>query len=470
MESTRQNSFQLEKTGVETDHYLTAFQACAVLCSFSMAASNVFYPFVFGVLGYVGGPFIMIFAFGMNWLCTMWTVNAALRTQANTFGDLGTKLLGPYSWLFSGFQMAALQLVLPVNIVICVQSVQVLFPDNVFIQCNGHTTALLVFIGLALQQACRNLGHMHYFSYFTLIIYAIMTVTLIYAVLGTPRPFKIVASSVVGTQFKGEPFVGMGNHGERYSWYNIFAALGIFVFSCLPNAMIVETMAAMSPSEKKKIFGVVNAHYGVISVVYLITGVTAVVGWGGDIPNPISSAMRNDWPGIVVNVGLIISTLSGFVLSATNVNRALVVYFRPDFDFAWTWPNAWTFFLASLPSSGLSASMSLFIPNLTVLISILNSLTGVTTQITAISLGLLLVKFGLGRTIRTISKSFLPGAKMGEPMQVGGVSLHNPPLGLLLSGVGWGFAFSAMTFSSALYVLTFKTSFSGASFWCDVVG
>ena len=55
-----------------------------------------------------------------------------------------------------------------------------------------------------------------------------------------------------GTQ-SWELFVGMGDHDDtaRYEWYNVCAALGVFIYSCLPNCLVVETMALLEPHEQQ---------------------------------------------------------------------------------------------------------------------------------------------------------------------------------------------------------------------------
>ena len=72
----------------------------------------------------------------------------------------------------------------------------------------------------------------------------------------------VVAQSTTNTTSSDyELFVFQGTHPQRYQWANIFSAMGTFVYSCLPSCIVVETMAALAPSDRKNMLLVVDLSF-----------------------------------------------------------------------------------------------------------------------------------------------------------------------------------------------------------------
>ena len=104
----------------------------------------------------------------------------------------------------------------------------------------------------------------------------------------------------------------------------------------------------------------VDASFAAYLIIYLVAGVPAVLRWGGDIGDPID--FNNSPRGVLVKLVLIYGTLLDFVLASTTVNRWVMRWKNPSFDYKWTWRNAVAWAKYSLPSSLLAVGMALFIP------------------------------------------------------------------------------------------------------------
>jgi len=413
--------------------------AAMLLMTWSTSSSNVMYPWTFGVLGVIFGPLSMFFAFAVNYICTIWTIEAALRTGSKTLGELGQNLFGmPGRILLEGSQLLFQQLFLPVAIVLSADALRsMLEQHDSWFGCNIHVTALFVVSALVLMQAAQQLGHAMIFAYISIGLIVVQTICILYSI-GNTSPTN--SEEVGGWEY----FVGQGSHGDRYKWYNVFSAFGVYIYSCLPNCIVIETMATMeNPEEMKQ---AASFSFGFYITVYLATGIPAVLAWGGDVSNPITSVMENDWSGVMTKMILIYSTMLDFVIASTTVNRWLMTLFAPQHDFSMTLPNAVRWGIICIPSATAATLMALFVPRLDSLTGLLNSVTGSTVQITGISLLLLLT------TNAAITGTFRPNKVL--------------VIGALLVGL----ALTITIFVETVYSVGWLTHYDDGDFWCDVVG
>ena len=280
---------------------------------------------------------------------------------------------------------------------------------------------------------------------------------------------------------------GEGQHDERYRWHNVAAALGVFIYSCLPNCIVVETMTALKADvPRKRMEQCVDASFVFYVLIYLVTGLPAVLGWGGDIPIPISTSMRNDAAGGLAKAILIYSTMLDFVLASVTVNRFLVSryidpgYFASSSSSSSSSSVKWAGY--SLPSLLLATLMALLIPRLESLTGILNSITGTTLQVTAVVLCLYMAP--RGADIVTGNDYYeeeeeeededdgeAPGA--GESATSAAVEKQAAAKarlrGCYLAFGAYGVALTALIFAEAIYSIVELTDYSG-DFWCEVVG
>ena len=499
------------------DGGLSPLDATALLCTWSTSSSNVMYPFTFGVLGVAGGPALMLAAFAVNWQCTRWTVRAARRTGAKTLGDLGDHLWGAKGRLFlEGSQVLFQQLFLPVALVLSAQTTQSLLTWG----CNGSAVLSFVVLGFALGMSplSQRLQHSVGLAYVSIALILMQTVCIVWDVSATPPPRALVDGAEAGAPYSNrwEWVVGVGNgggqHDVRYQWHNVAAALGVFIYSCLPNCIAVETQAALRHGSPLAMDRAVDASFMFYVAVYLATGLPAVLGaWGGDIPIPVTSVMRNDPAGILAKAILVYSTMLDFVLASVTVNRFLVVrHFDPSFfreDSEASAPNPalacavtatrrrerllrWAWF--SLPSLLVATAMALLVPRLESLTGLLNSITGTTVQITAVVLCLYMAPQGAqvvdcgeeeeeeGGQGSTHELSSSSSSSHSSSSSSSSSSSKQPAVSTATSALSlrrryaaigtYGAALTILIFSEALYSIIFLTDYSAENFWCDVVG
>ena len=448
-----------------------------ILTTWSTSSSNVLYPYCFGVLGAFFGPLLMLLAFFVSWKITKWTVQAAIATRSETFGDLGSALLGWYGRiLFEGSQILFQQLFLPVAIILVAGACQSLggiekyengVPTDVsntadsFGACNGNIVILFVLISWGLIQISRELENVTAIAYVTCILMVIMTLAMVIEAFTVTYPILDANSTntinTITTNNKYELFVGQGNHPERYQWANVFSAIGTFVYSCLPSCIVVETMATLKPSDRVHMGKVVDGSFVAYAVIYLAAGLPLIVQWGGDLPEPVTNVFDNSFAGVVVKLVLIAGTLLDFVLASTTVNRFVMRWLVPNYNYQlWNVKNAKIWALYSIPSSLLAVCMALFIPKLQSLTGLLNSIAGATLQITAVPLGLAMT------TNAEVIKVLL-----GDDEEV---RKRNKQKYICIAG--YGICFTALIFIAACYDIgtTNYVAKGNETFWCDIVG
>lgn len=341
------------ETGEERE-YISLMSAFMMLTTWSTSSSNVLFPWCYGVLGLAGGPIFMLLSFFVNWTATRWTVDAAVATGSETFGDLGEALIGwKGRFIFEGSQILFQQLFLPVAIVLCVGAVQSLTIDVGWTDCNGNVAVIFTAIGLVLIQVSRELENVTGLAYVSAVLNCIMTACIAYEVTTSPSP----AAGPDGELPEGanwEWFVYQGDHPERYHWTAVLGAFGIFVYACLPSCIVVETTAALHPKDRPKMWMAVNGSFFMYISIYFVAGIPSVYYWGGDIPEPIE--FGNSPAGILIKCVLMYGTGLDFIIASITVNRWAVSYINPDFDYEWTKANTIKWFFYSVPPSGRVAS------------------------------------------------------------------------------------------------------------------
>ena len=260
--------------------HISLLSAGMLLTTWSTSSSNVLYPYTFGVLGVVGGPLMMFVAFYINWKSTRWCVAAARATRSETFGDLGAALLGRKGRVvFEGSQILFQQLFLPVAVVLCSGAVQSMLgggntnagtgngggggegTPSPLASCNGNMVLLFAVLSWLLIQVSREIENITAIAYVSCALMLAMTVSIAVEVISSNNPQWGNAtnqgqgqgqspSQATHGEHAYELFVGVGDHSDRYQWANVLSAIGTFVYSCLPNCIVVETMAALRPRDK----------------------------------------------------------------------------------------------------------------------------------------------------------------------------------------------------------------------------
>ena len=182
-----------------------------------------------------------------------------------------------------------------------------------------------------------------------------------------------------------------------------------------------------------------------------------MIRWGGDLPEPVTDIFSNSFSGVIVKLVLLAGTLLDFVLASTTVNRFVMRWVRPEFDYKWTIKNGIVWAQCSIPSSVVAVSMALFIPRLQSLTGLLNSIAGATLQITAVPLALSLT------TNQDVKACGLFGTDEEEQQK---------KRQWYRAAALYGICFTVLVFVAACYDIgTIKYVPEGnETFWCDVVG
>jgi len=417
--------------------------AAMLLMTWSTSSSNVMYPWTYGVLGVVFGPMAMLFTFSISYFCTLWTIKAARATNSKTLGELGEKLYGkPGRVVMEGSQIMFQQLFLPVAIVLSADCLKSLLKDqDNWFDCNIHPTLLFLVIAVFLMQFAQQLGHATILAYISIGGIFVQTICLLYA-FGNESPNS--EQTALGDDTDWEFFVGQGDHPERYKWYEVLGAFGVFIYSCLPNCIVVETMATLEDPDDMVWAGTVSFIF--YASVYLLTGIPAVLCWGGNIGIPVTTYMKNSPAGVIAKCILIYSTLLDFIIASTTVNRWVISILHLEHDYSRTMANAIRWAAVGIPSLALAITMALFVPKLESLTGLLNSVTGSTVQISSVALFILLSKSPEVNAMVTGTTKILMGISL-----VVGIYL------------------TVTIFAETCYYVFEITDYSG-DFWCEVVG
>ena len=424
--------------------------AAMTLFSYTGGAALI-YPVTFHVLGTVGGPLIMLCILTVSWVAAKWTAEAAIRTDAMSFGEIGFKLGGHPGWLLTaGSQLLSQAMVLPVSLTLCTRALQSLMREGfwgweapAYVNCNGNVVGLWCVIGVLLVQVSRRFEDV---KLITCAESGMIVLTSIYLAVQVCISLPPV-SHPAGAE-PDELFVGVDHHQQRYEWDMVIAAIGNFVFTCLPCAILVELMSELPNEQRPRMRWVVDVTYATTAMIYLLAGLPPVIAWGGDLPSPITTV------GIVIKVALISGYLTRFVLSSITLNKNIVSIYHPSFDYKWTCRNSVAWARFSLPLVSFAVAASLMIPRLATLARVTSSLASGTLQLTAIPLLIFL-------TSHAEIHQYEFRATAGGPCGCG-----------FLATLCFGVCFSLATLASAVKGIpaTHFAPVGNETFWCDLVG
>ena len=205
--------------GGERGGTMSMRSAAAVLMTWSTSSSNVMYPWTFGVLGVGVGPLLMVCVFFATYRATSMVVEAALECRAVTLGDVGVHLAGARGRaVLEGAQLLFQQLFLPVAIALSVDATRAVLRDAPWWQCNVRVVAVFAAAAFAISQAARRLGHVVALAHASILGIAIQTAALLYFC--ASRDLPTGDGLAPGAPWRWAP---------RGAWYDVCAALGVFV-------------------------------------------------------------------------------------------------------------------------------------------------------------------------------------------------------------------------------------------------
>jgi hypothetical protein len=356
--------------------YLHPMAGAALIAAWNTTSTVINFPFLFGVLGTVGGVFFTLLIQGTGCLVTLHMVDLATHFNAGRrrgeervtdFPGLG-KCLGGKLWgdAFAFIQMLNQLGFLPYAITLMVSSTQALFPHVEFLKCNIHTCLIMVALGYAIVQLSRDWKNAEGLSYLVLLLLCIMAVVMICFAFANDRHYGGVTPLFFGTDYElFSDCAGACIPAEkRYSLLNLIDAIGSIMFSYAPCFIIVELMSEMEHPESDAKVAVVGAFtFG--SVLYCVIGLVFSILWGNQIPAAVQSLLPTDsWQSVFISLVMLLAMVLDLFIGIIVVNRWIMARFRPNFDYEWTAQNAWDWARVTFAPATIMFAMTLFIPNL----------------------------------------------------------------------------------------------------------
>jgi len=363
--------------------YLHPMAGAALIAAWNTTSTMINFPFIFGVLGTLGGIGFTLLISGAACLVTLHMVdltthfNAGRRKQEQVvdFPGLG-KALGGKIWgdVFAFIQMLNQLGFLPYAITLMVSSTQALFPNVVFLQCNMNTCLIMVAFGYAIVQLSRDWKDAEAFSYLVLILLTIMAVILVCFAFGNQLHYGGPTPLMVGTDYQLFPDCtgACVPAAEQYSLLNIIDAIGCILFSFASCFIIVEMMSEMErPETDAKVATIAAFAYS--SVLYCVIGIVFAMLWGNQIPVGVQSLLpKGSWQSIYINLVIIFAMVLDLFIGIIVVNRYIIARYRPDFNYEWTAQNAWDWAVVTSTPATIIFLMTLFIPNLVAVIGFID--------------------------------------------------------------------------------------------------
>lgn len=382
--SSEKDALSIEKaaashsSGGETE-YLHPMAAGALIAAWNTTSTMINFPFIFGVLGSLGGIFFTLLIQGAGCLVTLHMVdltthfNAGRRKEDRVvdFPGLG-KCLGGQVWqkVFAFIQMLNQLGFLPYALTLMVSSLQALFPQVEFLQCNMTTCLIVVAFGYAIVQLSRDWKDAEEMSYITLVLLVIMAFILVHFAYAHDFHYGGPTPLVVGGEYQLFPNC-TGTcmpEDKQYGLLNIIDAIGSIMFSFAPCFIIVEMMGEMERPETDAKTAT-NVAFAFSSVLYCGIGLVFAMLWGNQIPEGVHSLLpKGSWQSIYINLVVIFAMVLDLFIGIIVVNRYLMARFHPEFDYKWTTENAWVWARITFAPATIMFVMTLFIPNLVAVI------------------------------------------------------------------------------------------------------
>ncbi len=373
---------------VRPRRYVSVFTAAALISSWNSTSTMMNMPFIFGVLGTLGGALFVLLIQGSAFVVArhMITLVSHFNSEAcvvrgeagevRMFPQLGERLGGRAGRrLFTFTQMTNQLGFLPYAVTLIVASLQSLFPRAAWLACNGWACLLVLALGYVMVQLSRDWRDSSALAAVTWLLAAGLGAMLLgFCVhsdaaefpLGGPTPLLV-----------GQPFELFANcsgtcfeAGEQYAFLNVLSAVNGIVFSFAPAFIVAELMAEMR-EPRREMTRALSVSYAFTTTLYITLGVTFSSLWGNQIPLPVTRLLPQGsaWS-TVASLIIIVAMVTDFFIGIVVVNRYVVARFRPDFDYRWTWRNARLWATATFLPATVTFAVTLFVPSLSAMIGL----------------------------------------------------------------------------------------------------
>jgi len=343
-------------------------QAGFIMFSFAAPSACIGVAYSIGMAGIVGGSLICV---GTT-LASVWGSMMLLQIRMQfpdcyTLGDLGDKVLGPRGKIWGNtIQLTNFVLFLPVALLLCAEALEGVVQISAFEGCNDYYIfAIAAFCLLTTQ--FRKLSNTQALAFVSLVSVFAMAVV------------QIVAAAMYDNEAK-VPALAFGNPDAHWLTRTSEALLGTTTaaWAYVPAFLTVELANCM---KEPRHFGRSLALSGVLNVVvFLAVGVTVVMRWGYDVTDPITLTKVAAWNqgsalNTVLSVFLLIGNFVSYMLDSVPLGRYCQKVWAPNFRDTWSAGDIARYLLFTLPTFLFGLLLSVFIPNLFVLLAITTALT-----------------------------------------------------------------------------------------------
>ena len=300
-------------------------RAAAIQATWSTSSSTVLLPWIFGTLGYVGGPLCLVVFVGLALVVQLKVVELAAEHGAmSDMADVGEALASePGRRLFRGLLLANQVLFMPCALVFCAHSLRGLaFPKGppASLACHFYWTMMLVGVAFVVLQSGRRFGHASTLALVTSAMCGVQVACIVAAVLRTRTDDD-----------------GAGGYGPwpaaDATWAEIFGAAGSIGYVYVPAFVTVDVMREMrAPEEMAKALTGATAY---MVAIYVVVGLAPPLRWDAwRVADPVTDGFGASAPilGRAANGLLLVACGLDYLLAALAVNGACRRALVPKLD------------------------------------------------------------------------------------------------------------------------------------------
>jgi len=343
-------------------------QAGFILFAFAAPSACIGVAYSLGMAGLVGGSLICV----VTTLASMWGSRMLLQVRllfpgCYTFGDLGEKVLGRPGQIWGNtIQLANFVLFLPVALLLCAEALEGVVQISSFQGCSDYYILTIAAVCLVTTQA-RTLSNTQVLSTISLISVLMMAM------------LQILAAVLYGNEGR-VPALAFGNPTAHWATRASEALLGTTTaaWACVPAFLTVELATCMA--EPRHFDRSLMLSGGLNVAVFLGVGLTVVMRWGYNVEDPITLTkvaawQQGSWLNTTLSFFLLIGNFVSYMLDSVPLARYCQKVWVPNFQDTWSTLDVVRYFMCTLPTFLTGLVLSIFVPNLFVLLAFTTALT-----------------------------------------------------------------------------------------------
>jgi len=446
----------LEMKRAPSQNAVSMWGATAILSSYCVSSSTAIMPFVFGYLGFVGGPLMMGIFF---WVCSTLqkvVLDISLANPgAHTMPESAAVAIGPRAGRLAYFcQFLNQQLCLPAYLLFVIKSLkETLYP------LGSHTDGLNLFpewtrcnilwLVVPLLPAVWAINSQRSFQdsgrvcQVTAIVNVVQVCIIVAVVMSNPH--GTTDSLAPSAPLLGTNFALNNDTTSQGYWVKVFQAMALFNYCYEPCFIATEVMHEMK--DKRQMKKSLDIATWTMFAIYCAAGVVPVYFWGWQRRENGLQELGHGKFAVLANICLLLPSSVDFLVTAISLNKMALEVFDPGIDINdWGAGTRAKWFFVSLPAMMVTLALLCFVPRITTLLGLLTSCVIPTAQL------------------------LLPAAMaiMASRRHLLGRSLTSAEYVAIAMGVNIGLLSVVLGSSSTFYVIFFQSDFNG-SFFCELV-